>query len=99
MLFRSTRGQDCHKTFEEVLLAGLASDGGLFIPEKWPQVDLKAIKKCKSFVEIAHHIVPLFTDSSYTQEEVKEIVESTWHDFKSKNLIYLSENSLLVPHQ
>ena len=87
MLFRSTRGQDCHKTFEEVLLAGLASDGGLFIPEKWPQVDLKAIKKCKSFVEIAHHIVPLFTDSSYTQEEVKEIVESTWHDFKSKNLI------------
>ena len=52
MLFRSTRGQDCHKTFEEILLAGLASDGGLFIPEKWPQVDLKAIKKCKVLLKL-----------------------------------------------
>ena len=32
MLFESTRGGDKAKTFEEVLLKGLADDGGLYIP-------------------------------------------------------------------
>src|SRR5262245_47725732 len=32
----STRGQAGRRSFEEVLLAGMAEDGGLFVPESWP---------------------------------------------------------------
>ena len=32
----STRGQAGRRSFEDVLLAGLAEDGGLFVPETWP---------------------------------------------------------------
>ena len=39
MLFESTRGGDKAKTFEEVLLKGLADDGGLYIPTEWPKAD------------------------------------------------------------
>ena len=40
MLFHSTRGKDKDKTFEQVLMQGLADDGGLFIPDNWPKVDI-----------------------------------------------------------
>ncbi|HHN73044.1 MAG TPA: threonine synthase, partial [Thermopetrobacter sp.] len=36
MRYLSTRGEDAGRTFEEVLLAGLAADGGLYVPEQWP---------------------------------------------------------------
>ena len=49
MLFHSTRGQDSNKTFEEVLMQGLASDGGLFMPDHWPQVDIEELKHLDSF--------------------------------------------------
>ena len=64
MLFESTRGGDKGKTFEEVLLKGLADDGGLYIPTEWPEADISKLKKCNSFIEIAKLIVPLFTESS-----------------------------------
>ncbi|HYZ31517.1 MAG TPA: threonine synthase, partial [Crenalkalicoccus sp.] len=36
MLYLSTRGGAAPRDFEGVLLAGLAEDGGLFLPEAWP---------------------------------------------------------------
>ena len=38
MKYISTRGQAPSLNFEDVVLAGLARDGGLYIPEYWPQV-------------------------------------------------------------
>jgi len=81
MLFHSTRGQDSNKTFEEVLMQGLASDGGLFMPDHWPQVDMEELKHLDSFVDVAKHIVPLFTESSFSTDEVLELLDDTWHDF------------------
>ena len=91
MLFHSTRGKDKNKTFEEVLMQGLANDGGLFMPDNWPQVDLEEIKKSKSFIDIAKHIVPMFTNSSFTNEEVSEVLDDTWHDFEEEDLIKIFE--------
>jgi threonine synthase len=45
MLFHSTRGKDKNKTFEQVLMQGLADDGGLFMPDIWPKVNLEDLKK------------------------------------------------------
>ena len=54
MLFHSTRGNDSGKDFATILMQGLADDGGLFMPDHWPQVDLEEIKSQTSFVDITH---------------------------------------------
>ena len=97
MLFHSTRGKDTDKDFATILMQGLADDGGLFMPDYWPQVDLDEIKTKTSFVEVAQCVVPLFTSSSFAHEETMRIVESTWHDFEHKNLIGIKKlNSVSV---
>ena len=40
MKFVSTRGQSPAISFEDVLLSGPAPDGGLYMPESWPKLDL-----------------------------------------------------------
>ena len=87
MLFHSTRGQYNDITFQEILMQGLASDGGLFMPNEWPKVDLEYLKGLDSFIDVAKHIVPLFTKSSFKQEDVENILDHTWHDFTEKDLI------------
>lgn len=87
MLFHSTRGQDNNRTFQEILMQGLASDGGLFMPNEWPKVDLEYLKGLDSFIDVAKHIVPLFTKSSFKKEDVENILDQTWHDFTEKDLI------------
>ena len=87
MLFHSTRGKDSNKTFEEVLMQGLAQDGGLFVPDYWPEVNINDLRSCDNFIDVAKHIVPLFTDSSFDKAEVKEILDKTWHDFEKKDYI------------
>lgn len=87
MLFHSTRGKDSNKDFASILMQGLADDGGLFMPDHWPQVDLDEIKSKTSFVDIAKCIVPLYTSSSFSRDETIRILESTWHDFERQDLI------------
>ena len=97
MLFHSTRGKDSDKDFASILMQGLAEDGGLFMPDYWPQVDLDEIKSKTSFVEIAKCVVPLFTSSSFSYDETIRIVESTWHDFEHQDLIGIREfNSVSI---
>ena len=91
MLFHSTRGKDSDKDFASILMQGLAEDGGLIMPDYWPQVDLEEIKSSKSFIDIAKCIVPLFTSSSFSYDETISIVESTWHDFEHQDLIGIKE--------
>ena len=97
MLFHSTRGKDSDKDFASILMQGLADDGGLFMPNHWPQVDLDEIKSKTSFVDIAKCIVPLFTSSSFSRDETINIVESTWHDFEHQDLIGIKDfNSVSI---
>ena len=46
-------------------MQGLASDGGLFMLNEWPKVDLEYLKGLDSFIDVAKHMVPLFTKSSF----------------------------------
>ena len=91
MLFESTRGGDKAQTFEEVLLKGLADDGGLYIPTEWPRADIRKLQECNSFIDIAKLIVPLFTESSYKKEEVMTLLENTWHDFEKSDLVGIKQ--------
>ena len=53
MLFHSTRGKDAEKDFATILMQGLADDGGLFMPDYWPQVNLDEIKSKSSFLMVS----------------------------------------------
>ena len=44
MKYISTRGNTAPKAFSEVLLMGLAPDGGLMLPERYPQIDAARCK-------------------------------------------------------
>ena len=91
MLFHSTRGKDSDKTFEEVLMQGLAKDGGLFMPNHWPKIDIEELRHFDNFIDVAKHIIPLFTDSSFSKIEVENLLDKTWHDFDKKDLINIFE--------
>lgn len=64
MKYRSTNGQVKNKSFKEVLFEGLASDGGLYMPESFPVISEDFLKELpnKSFNEIALEISKLFVD-------------------------------------
>ena len=59
MKYISTRGNAPAKTFTEILLGGLAPDGGLYLPEKYPQVTRAELKAWRhfSYAELAFAVM------------------------------------------
>ena len=64
MRYTSTRGLEDRKTFCEILLDGLAPDGGLYVPEAYPQVDAKTLTRWRNlnYAELAFEIISLYAD-------------------------------------
>jgi threonine synthase len=64
MLYLSTRGDPARKHFSEILLEGLAPDGGLYLPESYPQVDAPTLAKWRKlpYAELAFEILSLYID-------------------------------------
>ena len=64
MLYLSTRGHPARKRFCEILLEGLAPDGGLYLPEQYPQVDGAMLTRWRglAYHELAFEILSLYID-------------------------------------
>ena len=80
MNYVSTRDKNTQTyTFSEVLLSGLAQDGGLFIPEIYPFIDHETLKKYKSlsYAEIAYAIIEKFVGESIPKKDLEEILNKT----------------------
>ena len=74
-------------------MQGLADDGGLFMPDNWPKVDIEHLQELKTFVDVAKYIVPMFTKSSYSDDEVRDLLDNTWHNFSEGDLIKIFDIS------
>lgn len=61
MRYVSTRGEAPPRRFTEILLEGLAADGGLYVPESWPQADLDAWRSL-SYPALAFEVLSRFAD-------------------------------------
>jgi threonine synthase len=61
MLYVSTRGEAPTRRFSEILLEGLAADGGLYVPESLPRVSLPELRS-KNYRELAKSILAVFMD-------------------------------------
>ena len=70
MLYVSTRGHPDRKQFCEILLEGLAPDGGLYLPEHYPQVDAAALDRLRGlpYADLAFEILSLYIDDIPAQD-------------------------------
>ena len=75
-MYISTRGNE-KLTASEAILKGLASDGGLFIPETFPTINFDKSWVTKSYPELAKEIFKLFLDD-YTESEIEYCVNSAY---------------------
>ena len=68
MKYLSTRGHADRKQFCEILLEGLAPDGGLYLPETYPQVDAATLEKWRAvyrdsgYADLAFEVLSLYID-------------------------------------
>ena len=68
MRYLSTRGDPERKRFCDILLEGLAPDGGLYLPEHYPQVDVAALGRWRAtyqtqgYAALAYEVLSLYID-------------------------------------
>ena len=83
MRYISTRGQAPALNFEDVLLAGLASDGGLYVPENLPRFTQEEIASWAGlpYHELAFRVMRPFVTGSIPDADFKKILEETYAAF------------------
>jgi len=80
----STRGKAPALNFEDVLLTGLAPDGGLYVPETLPQFSREQIAAWSSlsYTDLAFEIVQPFVAGSIPDADLKAIIDDSYRDFR-----------------
>ncbi|CAH0990782.1 Threonine synthase [Sinobacterium norvegicum] len=86
MRYISTRGQAPALGFEDVLLTGLAPDGGLYVPEKMPTFSQQEIAAMASmeYPELAFTIMKPFIDGAIGDEDFKRLIDESYATFRHK---------------
>ena len=84
MKYISTRGGVAPQNFEDVVLTGLAPDGGLFVPETLPTFSREEIASWAglSYADLALKIITPFVDGAISQTDLKQIVDKSYSDFR-----------------
>ena len=84
MKYVSTRGKAPVLSFDDVLLTGLARDGGLYLPEVWPQFSKDQIRAMqgKSYVDVALEVMTPFVADVIPESDFAEIVAKAYSRFE-----------------
>jgi len=79
MRYASTRGGCVDRRFSEVLMEGLAPDGGLYVPAVYPKVDEATLRRWRalSYAELAFEILSLYIDD-IPADELRGIIARTY---------------------
>jgi threonine synthase len=78
--YRSTRGRAPELDFGDVLLAGLATDGGLYCPAEIPE--LSTVSAEMSYAEAATAIVAPYVAGTFDRDEVADMVTDAYRGFR-----------------
>jgi threonine synthase len=75
----STRGEARQRGFAEILLEGLAPDGGLYVPERYPQIDAGTLAAWRrlSYPQLAFAVMSLFIDD-IAPADLRALLERTY---------------------
>lgn len=93
MRYVSTRGNAPVLSFTEVVTSGLASDGGLYFPEKIPHFSIDEIKSWKglSYPELAFKVIQPYVDGEIADSELRNIINESYKTFRTPNVVELKE--------
>ncbi len=94
MRYVSTRGHADRKRFCEILLEGLAPDGGLYLPESYPQVSAATLESWRSlsYPQLAFEILSLYIDD-ISAADLKALCEKTYTEavFGTREIVPLKK--------
>ena len=79
--------------FEDVLLRGLASDGGLYVPNQWPSLfpsEWRALR-ARPYVEVAARVIAPFLGASFHQTRLSRILAETYACFDDARVAPVKE--------
>ncbi len=84
MRYVSTRGEAPQLNFVEVMLAGLARDGGLYVPESWPTFDAKTIAGFagRPYAEVAVEVIKPFVGDSIAEADLARMAREAYGTFR-----------------
>jgi threonine synthase len=84
MRYISTRGEAPALDFVGVMLAGLARDGGLYVPESWPAFDTNAIAGLagKPYAEVAVEVMAPFVGDSLPRADLARMAREAYDSFR-----------------
>jgi threonine synthase len=93
MRYVSTRGSGPGLSFGDVLLAGLARDGGLYLPESWPHVEPARIRAFADmrYQDVATEVMWPFVEGSMERDELARVVEAAYSAFRHPDVTPLVE--------
>jgi len=97
----STRGDSPPVRFDELLLAGLAPDGGLYVPKEWPSLALKEIRALAGlpYAEVVKRIISPYVGDTIAPDVLDRIVTNAYEGFDHAGvapLRQLSSNEWLL---
>ena len=102
MLYSSTRGQDNNLDFVQVMLNGLAKDGGLYVPNKIPKINKKRLESLRDlpYHQIAFEVTKDFVISDdISIDDYQLILNKTYSRKFGKEIISLdklNENEFIL---
>ena len=101
MIYISTRGGSAPRRFEDVLLAGLADDGGLYVPRDWPQFSAGEIAGFAdlSYAQVAARVLKAFAGDDLTADEALAMTSEAYASFDTPAvtpLVQLDANRFLL---
>ena len=93
MEYISTRNNKKIYSFKDIFLKGLAPDGGLFVPKKIPSFKQDEIIEFNklSYNELAIKIISKFSYTEFSENEIKEIVNNSYKNFRVKDVVELKK--------
>jgi threonine synthase len=83
MRYISTRGEAPALSFSDAVLAGLARDGGLYLPETWPQLSKETIASFagRPFHEVAVEVLKPFVDGEIADADLLAMAKGAYATF------------------
>lgn len=84
MKYTSTRGNVSKIGFIDTVLMGLATDGGLLVPEKVPQIPVEKLQEMSqlTYDELAYEIISYYVDGEIPENELKELIKKSYGTFR-----------------
>tara|TARA_B100001996_G_scaffold129557_1_gene98417 strand:- start:565 stop:1974 length:1410 start_codon:yes stop_codon:yes gene_type:complete len=93
MKYLSTRGSQNNLSYDQVLLQGLANDGGLFVPSSWPKFSIDELQDMSKldYSELACRIINKFTNDNISLSNLNKICIKTYKNFQGPDIAPLKE--------